>query len=106
MLGLVRVLEKATFYSPKDWQIMTHPEQTPQEWFQEAARWFVEKHQGCPWCGGENCVYHSRRQEIIEYYCGSCEFFAGHDVETGHFSTGPGRRPAPATMVEVPSVSK
>ncbi len=70
---------------------MSHPAQTPCEWFQEAARCYVEKHQGCPWCGGANRVYRSERKLGMEYHCGGCDFFVSHDRESGQYFMGPGR---------------
>jgi hypothetical protein len=73
--------------------------QTPCEWFHEADRSYVEKHQGCPWCGGANRVYRSERNQLLEYHCGSCDFFACHDRETGQYFMGPGQdSAAPLTM--------
>jgi hypothetical protein len=70
---------------------MTHSPQTPCEWFHEADRSYVEKHQGCPWCGGANRVYRSERNRLLEYHCGGCDFFACHDRETGQYFMGPGQ---------------
>jgi hypothetical protein len=69
---------------------MTHLAQTPCEWFHEADRSYVEKHQGCPWCGGANRVYRSDRNQLLEYHCGGCDFFACHDRESGQYFMGPG----------------
>ena len=74
--------------------------QTPGEWFQEAARSYIEKHQGCPWCRGAYRVYRSERSQLLEYHCGGCDFFACHDQQTGKYFMGPGRRSLGAlTMV-------
>ncbi len=79
---------------------MSENEQTPCEWFQEASQWYVEKHQGCPWCKGANRVYKSVRGRTAEYLCGACDFFACHDQNSGQFFMGPGRdAPAPITML-------
>ena len=73
---------------------------TPCEWFQEADRSYVEKHQGCPWCGGPNRVYRSQRNQIMEYHCGGCDFYACHDLESGQYFMGPGHDPVRSvTMV-------
>jgi hypothetical protein len=69
---------------------MTHLAQKPCEWFHEADRSYVEKHQGCPWCGGANRVYRSERNQLLEYHCGGCDFFACHDRESGQYFMGPG----------------
>ena len=79
---------------------MFHPAQSAREWFQEADRSYVEKHQGCPWCGGANRVYRSLRDQIMEYHCGGCDFFACHDRQSGQYFMGPGRnRLSSLTMV-------
>jgi hypothetical protein len=81
---------------------MSHPEQTPQQWFDDAVRWYDDRHQGCPWCGGANSVYRTERNGVIEFYCGNCQFFAGHDARSDRFFAGPGRdRPAPSTMFAI-----
>src|SRR6266849_608241 len=78
---------------------MSQPEYVPSEWFQEATDWYVERHQGCPWCGGANCVYKSQRGAVIEYHCGDCDFLACQDQDSGRCFMGPGREvPAPNTM--------
>jgi hypothetical protein len=69
---------------------MTQAELTPREWYDEAVRCYTENHQGCPWCGSAHGVYHSQRNRVIEYYCGSCEFFASHDEKNDRFFSGPG----------------
>jgi hypothetical protein len=67
-------------------------EQSPYEWFQEAGRWYIDRHQGCPWCGGANCVYKSQRGAVVEYSCGSCDFMACHNEEAAGYFMAPGRR--------------
>ena len=70
---------------------------TPPEWFAEAARCYVERHQGCCWCGGANRVYRSERGGRLEYECGDCEFYVCREQETGQFFMAPGSdRDAPA----------
>jgi hypothetical protein len=69
---------------------MSHAAETPFEWFEEAARCYVEKHQGCPWCEGANRVYRSERGQLLEYHCGGCDFFVCHDFESGRYFMGPG----------------
>lgn len=60
---------------------------TAREWFQEAARCYVDNHQGCAWCGGSHRVHHTRRNLKQVYYCHGCDFQAGLDETTGkHFS--------------------
>jgi hypothetical protein len=77
---------------------MSHLEEEPLDWFVEATNWYVEKHQGCPWCGGANCVYRSQRGSVIEYHCGDCDFLTCQDQESGRCYMRPGRSPAPHTM--------
>jgi hypothetical protein len=79
---------------------MSDLEQTPYEWFEEAALWYVEKHQGCPWCHETNCLYKSSRGQLEEYHCGACDFFACHNLESDRAFMGPGRAgPVPLTML-------
>jgi len=77
-----------------------HLARTPNDWFHEVDRSYVEKHQGCPWCGGANRVYRSERNQLLEYHCGGCDFFACHDRETGQYFMGPGHESlGPLTMM-------
>jgi hypothetical protein len=62
---------------------MKHTAQSPIEWFAEAARWYVEAHQGCPCCGHQHCVFRSEWGPRIEYYCSLCDFSTCHDRQTG-----------------------
>jgi hypothetical protein len=64
---------------------------SPHNWFRDAERWYIEKHQGCPWCGGANCVYKSERGQRIEYSCGGCDFFTCYDGENGTYYMGAGQ---------------
>jgi transposase-like protein len=83
---------------------MTHPERSHLEWFEESARYYVQAHQGCPWCGECNCVYKSERGGRQEYQCGNCNFYACHDQGTGRYHMTPGRprgSSAPKTMHEI-----
>ena len=76
---------------------MSQLEQTPKQWFQEAARYYVEGHQGCVWCGGANCVYRSQRGGRLEYYCSECDFFACFDAQADRYfvTTGHPNQEAP-----------
>jgi hypothetical protein len=70
-------------------------------WFAEAARCYVEKHQGCPWCGGSHRVFEVRRGMTVEYFCNACDFRAGHDVAADRYFSVPGEEDAgraPRTM--------
>jgi hypothetical protein len=53
---------------------------TAEEWFEEAVRWYLEGHQGCPCCGGQHCVFRSQWGRRIEYYCTGCDFSVGQDT--------------------------
>jgi hypothetical protein len=78
---------------------MLEQPETPCEWFHEAARCYVEMHQGCPWCGGANRVYRSARRNVIEYHCGACDFFACQEQSSGRYFMGPGHNFCPATTL-------
>ncbi len=83
---------------------MVSSERTASEWFAEAARCYLEQHQGCAWCGGSYRVFHLRRGSRIEYYCNGCDFQAGHDEDKGeHFSVPGDPRPKKTseTMFEI-----
>jgi hypothetical protein len=78
---------------------MSHPNLAPHEWFRAAVYWYVEKHQGCPWCGCANCVYKREHDRVTEYHCGSCDFFVCKDRTDSHYHMGPGQeRRAAVTM--------
>jgi hypothetical protein len=70
---------------------MSEGERSRCDWFQEAARWYANKHQACPWCGGANQLYKSERGSAIEYVCGSCQFFTCHNREDNGYFMSPGR---------------
>lgn len=76
-------------------------ERTSSEWFQEAARQYVEGHQACAWCGGAHRVFKLHNGQRTEYYCNGCEFLAAYDAESESFVVVPGiksARTSPATM--------
>jgi len=82
---------------------MTRCDRTPGEWFAEAARCYVEHHQGCAWCGGSHRVFHTQRDSQREYYCYGCDFRAGYDDATKRYFSFPGEEAAgskPRTMHE------
>ncbi len=58
---------------------------TPNDWYQRAATWYVEGHQGCVSCGGQHCVFRSEWLQRIEYYCSVCDFSTCLDLRTGHY---------------------
>ena len=73
------------------------------EWFQEAARCYVDNHQGCAWCGGAHRVFRTRRENQQVYYCHRCDFQVCLDETTGNFFSIPGEEVAEAgklTMFE------
>jgi hypothetical protein len=81
---------------------MSHPSLTPHEWFQKAVHWYVERHQGCPWCGHPYCMYKSEHDHGTEYHCGSCDFFVCKDRAKSTYYLGPGEaRRAVTTMPAV-----
>jgi hypothetical protein len=82
--------------------VMVATVRTPQEWFQEAARCYLEKHQGCAWCGGSHRVYQLVQEQQIVYYCYGCDFRAGHDRKVGAFFSFAGEKTTVArtTMLE------
>jgi hypothetical protein len=63
---------------------------TAAEWFTAAARWHLEGHQGCVFCGGRHCVFRSEKQGRVEYYCSTCDCSASFDPRTGQYVFLPG----------------
>jgi len=61
------------------------------QWFDRAAHCYIEKHQGCAWCGCSHCVFRSPRPDRIEFSCIVCEFFACYNHETDRFYISPGQ---------------
>lgn len=59
-------------------------------WFELAAQFYVDKHQGCPWCGGSHCVFRSPRPDRIEYACSACDFFVCHHHKSGRYFSSAG----------------
>jgi formamidopyrimidine-DNA glycosylase len=64
---------------------------TPLEWFQEAARVYIEGHQACIWCGGCHRVFRSERGSRVDYYCYACDFYVSHDRSADDYVATPGR---------------
>ena len=64
---------------------------TAHDWFNEAARCYVEGHQACAWCGGKHRVFKAVRGERLEYYCKDCDFYVCQDTSSGTYCTEPGR---------------
>jgi hypothetical protein len=69
---------------------MVRAERTSREWFTEAQRCYIERHQGCAWCGGSHRVYFVRRDGRVEYSCNGCDFRATHNEVTDQYLTIPG----------------
>jgi hypothetical protein len=86
-------------------QVPAQPERSPQEWFQEAARCYLEQHQGCPWCGSAHCVHYRREGSRIIYICNRCDFRATYEETTGRYVVIPGEKRSsgkpPDTMFEI-----
>jgi hypothetical protein len=83
---------------------MVSSERTSHQWFAEAERCYVERHQGCAWCGGSYRVFRKQRDNSLEYYCHSCDFRASHDSGTDQYVFIPGadtRGKRPETMFEI-----
>jgi hypothetical protein len=66
------------------------PNRAPREWFQYAAAWYVEGHQGCVACGEQHCVFRSEWAQRIEYYCSVCDFSTCYDLKTGFYYASAG----------------
>jgi len=66
-------------------------EWSPAEWFEEAARRYVEGHQGCAWCGGSYRVFKSESADRLEYYCNACDFCVCQDRRNGTCHVTPGQ---------------
>ena len=63
---------------------------TPQEWFDEAERCYVAKHQGCPWCGHVHAVSRVHHLHRHSYHCQSCDFQAIHEAQANRYFAIPG----------------
>jgi hypothetical protein len=84
--------------------MMISSERTSQEWFAEAVRCYVERHQGCAWCGGSHRVLRRQQGDCVEYYCTGCDFRTAHDPDTERFFVIPGAdqgEKSPETMFEI-----
>ena len=73
-----------------------HDDRNASRWFERAMRCYIEKHQGCAWCGHSYCVFRSRRADGIEFSCSLCDFFACHHHQSNRYYAGPGQTPAVA----------
>ena len=68
-------------------------ERTAVEWFEDAARWYVEGHQGCVRCGGQHCVFRSEWGARVEYHCSACDFSVCFDGDTERYFAAEGDGP-------------
>lgn len=78
--------------------------QTPDHWFREASQTYIERHQGCPWCGDSHCMTKRTRGSSVEYICMNCDFLARHDTNTDDYLSVPGedlRSIVPDTMLDL-----
>lgn len=83
---------------------MVRSERPAAEWFAEAARCYVEGHQGCAWCRGSYRVFQRQRGTWTEYHCNGCDFRTGRDAATKEYYAIPGEDVpgmAPVTMLEL-----
>ena len=82
---------------------MSNTQRSPRDWFQEAARCYLEEHQGCAFCGGPHRVYQLVEDQQVIYYCYCCDFRAGYDKKVEKFFSFPGepRRPPRKTMTQI-----
>jgi hypothetical protein len=58
------------------------PGRTAEEWFNDAVRWYLEGHQGCPCCQAHHCVFRSVWGLRIEYHCTACDFSVARDGQS------------------------
>jgi hypothetical protein len=84
---------------------MTMPKRSARDWFEEAARYYIEAHQGCAWCQATNQVYRSERDDLMEFRCGACEFYVSYHRRLDRHYMAPGDRrrveAAPRTMLAI-----
>jgi hypothetical protein len=63
---------------------------TANHWFHEAAKAYVEHHQGCPWCGGSYCLSRHTAKGKERYSCQICDFQVCHDSAADRYDSVPG----------------
>lgn len=83
---------------------MLTAERTPRDWFEEAARCYLEKHQGCAWCGDSHQVFQYLHGKQVVYYCNACDFRISYDPEKDAYAGIPGEKPGKEekkTMFEI-----
>jgi hypothetical protein len=64
---------------------MSHPKRSAEDWYHEAARYYVEGHQACAWCGSPHQVYKVNTATGVEYQCNRCDFHAGYDQDLDRY---------------------
>jgi hypothetical protein len=83
-----------------------HEEWSAARWYERAARCYVEKHQGCAWCGRSYCVFRSHRLDRVEFSCFFCDFFACHNHLTDRYYSSPGQTPPAAETEAMPAAGR
>jgi hypothetical protein len=74
----------------------------PHDWYAQAARAYLVRHQGCPCCEGQHCVFRSVSGSRIEYYCSRCEFAVCRDQASGACIATPGKANAQSpTLIDI-----
>jgi hypothetical protein len=85
--------------------LMVSSHWTAAQWFQEAARCYIEEHQACAWCGGPYRVFRRTEGDHLTYSCHRCDFRAGFEEQHGKYFFIPGEKragePVPDTMYEI-----
>lgn len=83
-------------------KVMSNPERTPAEWFEEADRCYIEGHQACAWCRTPHQVRRVETETGVAFHCGRCDFHAAYNPDLHRYQIIPGERnacrPAPPTM--------
>jgi hypothetical protein len=87
---------------------MSRAQWTSAEWFEEAARCYLEGHQACAWCLAPHQVFRSVAHGRVEYQCNHCDFHVSHDMQADRFLIVPGEKsraaPGAATMHDLKTV--
>jgi hypothetical protein len=82
-------------------------DRTAADWFAAEARWHLEGHQGCVYCGGRHCVFRTEQHGRIEYYCSTCDFAVSHNEHTGQHIMVPGaHNEVPDIILNVESMAR
>ena len=75
---------------------MNPTDRSAEEWFALAEKCYLEKHQGCAWCGGSHRVFCQRQEGRISYSCQACDSRAVRDLKTNRCPFMPGDPPRAA----------